>query len=1164
MQNKVLSASAGTGKTHRLASEFIAILIKNMDNPDFHFEKILVITFTRKATAEIRQKIFTMLDELVIRRTPSIIKQIENLVGHPITGPILDQLYRQYVNIRTQKEKVRISTIDSLITNIFRNMIAPIMKFADYHIDENANHDIWKELFEHLTSKNQLSILQRLMSKNAEKNLEKFGATLTKLIENRWVYHFIKKDNISYKSAYHGYIDSLAGELYIMEKEQATAELRHIFREHAIKVVAQIDLKKKSAIIDDFIDTNAKVLLRLGESMTSDIFLEKVDAFLSSGIFSLNKASITKLLNPQVLKLYNGGKLRKNPLSDVSLLKKALLRFVYYHYALPELSDLYTLWESILIRYDEIKSHTRTLTYTDVTWYTYAHLHDPEYSLIDEQTMSVTNQFYEFLTVKNQYLLIDEFQDTSLMQYLILAPMLSELMSGQSVYQDTAVIVVGDEKQSIYGWRGGEKELLRHMSSVLDAPISDMKTNYRSVPEVMSFVNDIFSKASEIDLSADEDDDESATDIEENESDANEIIPSSHETWVYPENLTSARINDHGTVKNHFFIKERGDHSKPEAIFVDDIVIPHIQKHSLRDTAIIARRTIELENIAKLLSAQNIPYLLESSLSIFEHNIIKAILHLLRYISYSDHLSLLKFLRSDIVLIDCHELKSIATLLSHLPSDEQIVCTTKAIEIVSHIKELYSLHRQIDSLYQNPLTLCVDIIERFDIQNKFTNDFDVQNLQYFLSIIAEFLGNPIDYIPDLHGFISFADKSREKVTHRLKLTPDHEALYLTTIHKSKGLGFHSTLVYVDTTNVFNNFTFEVEFFVCRKTFSKLSDVYVSMSYRKIVTELFQNDYQKVIQKRSSEELNNLYVAFTRAEVNLEIFWIQKQTKSSKNNAKAKITVKEQIAEIARSSAFSTMIALPLIISAKHTASSPLARVAPSCVTIRARCTQSVGTRSGGCVDVKGKCYIQSQMPPCPLSSNNSTGMPIVAVAPQSAILCLDPDFFDIKNLSLKLISTPHDDSQIHMKTVFLKQKSQLYGNAIHHYLSCIKYDTTPEHELALWQTTSAYGNILSTAQIAEVAHRAKHFVTNNRAFYSTCWDKVFNEITITDRGYKTHRIDRLMISTAKKEVLIIDYKTGHEIASDNMGQIDRYIDIVSELPIYKKGGYTIRGEYCQV
>ena len=91
-----------------------------------------------------------------------------------------------------------------------------------------------------------------------------------------------------------------------------------------------------------------------------------------------------------------------------------------------------------------------------------------------------------------EHLLIDEFQDTSIVQYQILLPLIQEIRSGQGVKEFKTLFFVGDVKQSIYRFRGGAKELFGYAKKSLHLEVNALDTNYRSTEQIVNFVNELF------------------------------------------------------------------------------------------------------------------------------------------------------------------------------------------------------------------------------------------------------------------------------------------------------------------------------------------------------------------------------------------------------------------------------------------------------------------------------------------------------------------------------------------------------------------------------------------------------------------------------------------------------------------------------------------------
>ena len=116
----ILKASAGTGKTYRLSLEYIANIIKGVD-----FNEIVVMTFTKKATAEIKERIFDFTYQVAFEKGmwEDLEKNIENLYG--IKNIDKNKLQQVYFKMLKNKEDIRIYTIDGFTNKIFKTAIAP-------------------------------------------------------------------------------------------------------------------------------------------------------------------------------------------------------------------------------------------------------------------------------------------------------------------------------------------------------------------------------------------------------------------------------------------------------------------------------------------------------------------------------------------------------------------------------------------------------------------------------------------------------------------------------------------------------------------------------------------------------------------------------------------------------------------------------------------------------------------------------------------------------------------------------------------------------------------------------------------------------------------------------------------------------------------------------
>ncbi len=112
------------------------------------------------------------------------------------------------------------------------------------------------------------------------------------------------------------------------------------------------------------------------------------------------------------------------------------------------------------------------------------------YSLLKER---VDSEFLYFrLDARISHILLDEFQDTSVVQFDILKPLIDEMSSGKGVSEHNSLFIVGDVKQSIYRFRGGTKELFYYVTDKYGVTVDNLLTNYRSDANVVNFVNEVF------------------------------------------------------------------------------------------------------------------------------------------------------------------------------------------------------------------------------------------------------------------------------------------------------------------------------------------------------------------------------------------------------------------------------------------------------------------------------------------------------------------------------------------------------------------------------------------------------------------------------------------------------------------------------------------------
>lgn len=147
-----------------------------------------------------------------------------------------------------------------------------------------------------------------------------------------------------------------------------------------------------------------------------------------------------------------------------------------FFYALNELVGIYEKSKKALYMDDS------ELSFSDVTSLVHFILHE----LDDSEFL------YFRLDAQIEHMLLDEFQDTSIVQYEILKPLINEITSGSGIFENGSFFFVGDVKQSIYRFRGGVSALFESVKNEQNTEVDQLVTNYRSQKEVVSFVNTVF------------------------------------------------------------------------------------------------------------------------------------------------------------------------------------------------------------------------------------------------------------------------------------------------------------------------------------------------------------------------------------------------------------------------------------------------------------------------------------------------------------------------------------------------------------------------------------------------------------------------------------------------------------------------------------------------
>ncbi|WP_338954584.1 UvrD-helicase domain-containing protein [Fusobacterium nucleatum] len=827
IKNLVLKASAGTGKTYRLSLEYIVALCKKEDIEPIDYKNILVMTFTRKATAEIKEGILNKLSEFmeiyeisknskfsVIEAISNsklidnkkknnylnLIESIKNIeLNLVIDNIFLENLSKVNKEIIKNKEKLKIYTIDAFFNIIFKNIVTNLMKIKSYTmLDEEDNSIYYKKVLENIFNNEKLfNDFKNFFTENSEKNIDNYISIIQRLISSRWKYILSLNDNPS---------------LAKKEKFNITKSSIEILRE--IFSYIENDCKKD---LDDVLKNDYKKYIGKTEETQKEFLFKDFKLLFKDGTAGF---------------IYNGNKLKKA--SDAEHkeyinarheeLREILSKEIFNEVLIPYEEKIFELSSEIYNLYDSFKIRDKKFTFNDIAIYTYMGIFNKNNALRDEN--GLTDIFFETLDMNIEAIFIDEFQDTSILQWKILYEFTKKAKT---------VICVGDEKQSIYGWRDGEKRLFENLETILEAKDDSLGKSYRSDRNIVSYCNQFFKAIEKI------------------------------EDWKFPISEVNSR-ND-GYVKA-ICIKDLQDKIEDEEqkkeLNINTILLQELKKfYPYDNVAIIARTNAELSEIANLLEGEKIPYILNNEKNISEYSGIFECFELLKYLVYENELALFNFISSPLSNFGTDEieilLKNKKELFSYINfSQDNDFINSLDKKIIRFLEKIVFLKKNYKNFTVQDLIF--EIIKKFQFIDYFNKDNEVKNI-YDFYLLTNYYSSILELLNDYkENKLILSDINSEK-----------KGVELVTIHKSKGLEFKTTFVIKNdkkskTDDI--DFLFEMNDHYDETVFS----LFCKKGYKSILETCFEERIENYDKKIKEEEINNFYVALTRPKNNLIVIY----------------------------------------------------------------------------------------------------------------------------------------------------------------------------------------------------------------------------------------------------------------------------------------------------
>ncbi|UOS28555.1 RecB-like helicase [Helicobacter pylori] len=435
-QCMALKASAGSGKTFALSVRFLALLFKGA-NPS----EILTLTFTKKATAEMKERILDYLkilqkenfeDEKEKEKSQNILKELEEKyrLNPSFVQNSAQEIYQRFLNA-----EIRISTIDAFFQSILRKFCWFVGLSANFEVNED-------------TKAYQQQLNESFLSALNNKQLEELSVFIAQCLS----YDSYTSDSILERLRF------LKNKLYLFDpskkdpvfNEEGFLEKLRSLNQQIQNIETASNEAKKAIKCDDF------------------------RGFLNSSLTWLEKKSE-----------YRYFKKFKDEIPTLESECEEIENDLKRYYEAKE-SALFKKFPKFIQLYDKATSKIQALDFDAIK--------DKVHALLNGYEEMPAEFFYFRLDSRITHILIDEFQDTSLNDYKILAPFIDEIKAGigQAKWH-RSVFFVGDVKQSIYGFRGSFSSLFESVSK--DFYHDNLQFNHRSSPLIINYVNTIFKKA---------------------------------------------------------------------------------------------------------------------------------------------------------------------------------------------------------------------------------------------------------------------------------------------------------------------------------------------------------------------------------------------------------------------------------------------------------------------------------------------------------------------------------------------------------------------------------------------------------------------------------------------------------------------------------------------
>ena len=834
----IYKASAGSGKTFTLSVEYIKLLIKDPQS----YRSTLAVTFTNKATEEMKLRILSQLYGIwkLLPDSKSYIDKIKEDLD--VTEEYMSERAGIALhNIVHNYSYFRIETIDSFFQSVLRNLARELdltanlrIELNDYQIERNAVDELINSLDE---NSELLTWIMEYIRENMDDdkdwnvigNIKRFGENIFR------EYYKTNSKKLNERLLEEGFF------------KQYTTKLRQMRNE------AEVEMQNEAAQFFDALNQNGIEIddLNNGKNGPAGYFIK-----IKKGIY--NNTIVTKRLQ----KVLDEGsesswvkqKSSKETQDIVRELANSTLTPLVHHAEDVRQKNWYIYGSAVLtLRHlnqlrllNSIENKVRMMN-VEQNRFLLSDTHTLLHSLIRD-----TDSPFIFEKIGNylENIMIDEFQDTSTVQWQNFKVLLEECMSHG---EQQGNLIVGDVKQSIYRWRSGDWRMLNnierefpYLNSMLN--VCSLDTNYRSSRRVITFNNAFFKRASELEYAAQKSstpDTSSPEQLKKAYSDVAQKVPSFRDNHGY------VSIN---LLPNEDY-RQQALQKTAEAV---SLLLDSGANYS--DIAILVRSNDIIQLIAEFF-ANELPdvkivsdeaFRLDSSVSV------NIIVNAMLWLTHPDN-----------ILAKAYIAKAYQTYVLKKSEQEtnKLLATAEGIDSALPCA---LIDKRNDLLTMPIFELAEQIYTLFNIGNIKGED---AYLYAFYDALTDFIANNTADID------SFVEEWNDSIAEKTIQASAIDGIRIITIHQSKGLEFeHVVIPFCDWTLEKGNTiwcTPQVE------PYNELPLIPVDFSASQMKGTIYEFDYNEEHLQNCVDNLNLLYVAFTRAASSLFVI-AQRGTPSSRS------------------------------------------------------------------------------------------------------------------------------------------------------------------------------------------------------------------------------------------------------------------------------------------